>query len=156
MPNRLSIQVQVFPPFCFLISFSLSLSVSLSISLSFPPFYSFCLLDSRIGEDTWQWRTNQCMPNTYTLLLLPSERPAVILVSAIAFFSLSTPPSSHFRHILMPARPPPISCYCVSYYRLPSWNAYLSITNLTILVEMTLPEAEKTEWMAPVWMRTTE
>lgn len=52
--------------------------------------------------------------------LLRAKELLCFLAWAIALFSLFPPPSSHLRHILMLMWAPPISCYCVSYYRLPS------------------------------------
>lgn len=54
-------------------------------------------------------------------------------------------PSSHLRHILMLVWPPPISCYCVSYYRLPSSELLSFHHLLVLLVEVNSPEAGK-DW----------
>lgn len=145
-------------PFLFFYSLlSLSLSPSVSVPLAlFPylpsPLLFFSFLDSRFNADRLTIKT------TYDKHIhdASSQWKNCSLLGLSHCFLVTFPSSSHLRYILMLVWPPPISCYCVSYYRLPYWNAYLSITSLATVVEKTLPEAEKTEWVSHVWMKTIE
>ena len=71
------------------------------------------------------------------------ESIALLLGFSRSFVFTFLPPKFTLKAPFNAVCPPPFSCYCVSYYRLPSLEL-LSFHHLLILfIEMNLPEAEK-------------